>query len=292
MTPGGGRRPSLTRSPTGPSLEGVRPLLIAALALALPAAAQDTAEVIPLRHRPAADLVPVLQSMLGSDGVVASLDSRLVVRATPEAMARVKALVRDLDVPLRSLWITVRQTGQHRESSVHGGVTVQGGSGTRVGTDGHGTTTTTRRTVATGALSAGRASGDDETLQRLRAVEGQPAFISVGRALAVPQAVLTPGGVAAGAAYVEAATGFWVLPRLSGDLVSLELAATQDAFTPAGLERRGVDSTLSGRLGDWLQVGSHALQSREQQAAILAGGRASLDESWSVSLRIEAVEAP
>lgn len=277
----------------------MRPLLIAALALALPAAAQDTAEVIPLRHRPAADLVPVLQSMLGSDGVVASLDSRLVVRATPEAMARVKALVRDLDVPLRSLWITVRQAGQRQESSVHGGVTVQGGSGTRVGTDGHGTTTTTRRTVATGGLSAGSAADSDETLQRLRAVEGQPAFISIGRALAVPQAVLTPGGVAPGAAYVEAATGFWVLPRLSGDLVSLELATTQDAFAPAGLQRRGTETTVSGLLGEWLQVGSHSLQGRERQAggalggqAVLAGGQASLAESWSVSLRVEAVDAP
>ncbi len=263
-------------------------LLLLALALALPVAAQDTAEVIPLRHRPAAELAPVLQSMIGSDGVVASLDTRLVVRATPEAMARVKALVRELDLPLRSLWITVRQAGQRRESSVDGGVTVQDGSGTRVTTDGHTTTTTTRRTVVTGALSAGSASGSDETLQRLQALEGQPAFIGIGQAQAVPRAVLTPGGVVTGAAYVEATTGFWVLPRLSGDLVSLELATAQDAFTRAGLERRGVETSVSGRLGEWLQVGSHALQSRGQLAAILVAGQASLDQSWSVSLRVEA----
>lgn len=272
-------------------------LLLLALALSLPVAAQDVTAVIPLQHRPAAELVPVLQSLIGSEGAVASLDTRLVVRATPAAMARVRELVRDLDLPLRSLWVSVRQTGQRRESSVSGGVTLQGGPRTRVTTDGHTTTTTTRRTVATGALSAGSASGRDESLQQLRAVEGQPAFISLGQAQAVPQVVVGPGGVAAGTAYVEAATGFWVLPRLSGQLVTLELATRQDGFTPAGLERRGTETTVSGRLGEWIQVGSQVLQGRERQAAGgvagqagLAAGQSSVAESWSVALRVE--EAP
>ena len=276
----------------------MRPLLLA-LALAFPAAAQDLAEVIPLRHRPAAELVPVLQSMIGRDGVVASLDTRLVVRATPEAMARVKALLPELDLPLRSVWITVRQAGQRQESSAAGGVTVQGGSGTWTTRDGRTTTTTTRRTTATGALSAGSASGSDEATQRLRAVEGQPAYIGLGQAQAVPQAVVGPGGVATGMAYVEAATGFWVLPRLSGQLVTLELATSQDAFTAAGLERRGVEATVSGRLGEWIQVGSHALQARDRQGgasvggrAVVAGEQASRTESWSVSLRVEEIPGP
>ena len=273
--------------------------LLLALGLALPVAAQDVTEVIPLRHRPAAELVPVLQSMIGRDGVVASLDTRLVVRATPEAMARIKALLPELDLPLRSVWITVRQAGRRQEGSAAGGVTVQGGSGTWTTRDGGTTTTTTRRTTATGAFSAGSTSGSDEATQRLRAVEGQPAYIGLGQAQAVPQVVVGPGGVATGAAYVEAATGFWVLPRLSGQLVTLELATSQDAFTAAGLERRGVEATVSGRLGEWIQVGSHDLQGRERQGgasvggrAVVAGEQASWAESWSVSLRVEEVPGP
>jgi hypothetical protein len=103
-------------------------LLLAVLALApAPARADETVlKVIPLKNRPAADLVPVLAPIAGPEGSVTALETRLVVRATPQALARIEALLRTLDTPLRSLVISVSQgvatTSAGQSAGVGGGV--------------------------------------------------------------------------------------------------------------------------------------------------------------------------
>src|SRR6185436_17525979 len=88
-----------------------RRVALASLLLAVPLLAQEPAlETITVRNRPAEDLVPVLEPLVGPGGSVTAFGSRLIVKAAPAALREIKGLVAKLDVVPRSLWITVRQT--------------------------------------------------------------------------------------------------------------------------------------------------------------------------------------
>jgi type II secretory pathway component HofQ len=260
-------------------------LLVALLVVAPWLAAQDASvEVLTVRNRPAEDLVPALQPLAGADGSVMSMDNRLIVRATPEALRQIKAVLQELDVAPRSLWITVRQvttaSATARSAGVTGSVPI-GDGGVRVTRDGGTVTTTRSRTVVSGSFGASSSTETGGDVSRILALEGRPAFIEAGRAVVAPPIV------------AEAATGFWVLPRIAGELAVLELATTRDAFGPgATIDQRHTRTTLSARLGDWVHVGGIGGDSASRTTGIGSIAGASSTTDWSVDLKVEAAPGP
>ena len=181
--------------------------------------ASDTVvEVFPLRNRPAQDLLPAIRAVVGNEGVVEALDTRLVVRATPAALARIRAALPALDVAPRTLSVTVSQRRDAETSARAGSARIETG---RAPSTGGGNGETRTRTVVTGAFSASSSSAEGEDVQQMRVLEGHPAFIQVGRSVpvAVTGTVETPGGPvpARGTAFAESGSGFYVLARGAGD---------------------------------------------------------------------------
>jgi hypothetical protein len=188
-------------------------------------------KVIPLKHRPAAHLVPVLAPLAGPGGSVTSLDMRLIVNATPQALA--------------------------------GGV---------------GGTVSTHRTVVRGALGAESASSTDDATQQIRTLEGYPALIRVGHS--EPFNAL---------GMVESGTGFHVLPRLSGDLVTLELWAENTRSEGPVVVGQDLRTTVTGRLGEWIEVGSALHQAETRAREILGASFRAVSEERSLRLRVDEV---
>jgi hypothetical protein len=250
-----------------------REAALACLLLAAPLLAQQPAlETIVVKNRPAEDLVPVLEPLVGPGGSVAAFGGRLIVKAAPAAMREIKDLVAKLDVVPRSLWITVRQSRQvessGREIGAGGGVVVERRDGR-----------TTTRTRATGVFGQGSGSESGQDLQQIRAVEGRPAQIHVGREELVP-----PGYVQ------EAATGFSVIPWLSGDFVTLEIRTRGDRIDAAGrVEYQQLKATVNGRLGEWISLGGIERSEDTSDRGLLSRARSRWDELRSVSLKVEEV---
>src|SRR6185295_5692574 len=133
--------------------------------------------------RPAEDLVSVVRPLVGADGSVTAFGSRLIVKAQPRALREIKELVARLDVAPRSLMITVRQSRDADTSgrSASGNVTAER-------RDARGTTKTTTR--VTGAFGQGSTSEQGQDVQQLRALEGHPSLIRLGKEVPTP----VPGG--------------------------------------------------------------------------------------------------
>jgi hypothetical protein len=258
-----------------------RVLALLAFVFALGAAvavAEDTViEVLPVRNRPAADLVPALQTALGADVTVTSFNNRLIVNAPRPRMAEIRRLVAQLDEPARSLWITVRQdrTVQASDRAVEAGVTVGPG----------------------GAAVRGRAvredsAGQSEDHQRLRALEGTPAFIAVGEAVPVPATVITPtpGGAAvvSGTTHHQADRGFWVVARVAGEVVTLEIETALDETRPGGaIGTQGIRTTVSGQLGEWISLGELGHEAAGRSSGILSANQAQRSELRTVQVKVE-----
>jgi len=264
---------------------------LACLLLATPLFAQQPAlETILVKNRPAEDLVPVLEPLVGPGGSLAAFGSRLIVKAAPAAMREIKDLVAKLDVVPRSLWITVRQSrdteSSGRQVGASGGVVVERRP------DGRGTTTT--RTEVRGAFGQGSSSESGKDLHQIRAVEGRPAQIYVGREVAVPQAVVVPGPagpeVVRGTVQQEADTGFSATAWLSGDFVTLEIRTRGDRIDDVGrLEYQQLKATVNGRLGEWISLGGLERSETTSDRGLLSRARSRWDELRSVSVKVEEV---
>jgi type II secretory pathway component GspD/PulD (secretin) len=269
-------------------------LLLAILAAAALAAQDLGVEVLSVRNRPAADLVPALQPLAGPDGSVTSMENRIIVRAGPEAMRQIKAVLQQLDVAPRSLWISVRQATAQSSAARSAGVTGSipvGDGGVRLTREGGTVTTTRSRTVVSGSFGASGSTETGSDVARILALEGRPAFIQAGSAVPVAPVVVVPSGatVVTGTAYVEANSGFWVLPRIAGEVVTLELATTKDALgAGAVVDQRHVRTTLSARLGDWVHVAGIAADSATRSSGLATTGSADTTSDWNVDLRVEA----
>lgn len=256
-----------------------RVLVLLAFVFALGAASgEDTViEVLPVRNRPAADLVPALQTTLGAEVTVTSFNNRLIVNAPRHRIAEIRRLVARLDEPARSLWITVRQDRnvQASDRGVEAGVAVgAGGAAVR------------------GRAARGETAGQSEVHQRLRALEGTRAFITVGEAVPVPTTVIapTPGGaaVASGTTHHQADRGFWVVAHVAGEVVTLEIETAFDEARPGGvIATQGVRTTVSGRLGEWISLGELGSEAAAHSSGILSASQAQRNELRTVQVMVE-----
>jgi hypothetical protein len=252
--------------------------LILSLSAPTPVAAEDTViEVLPVRNRPAADLVPALQTALGAEVTVTSFNNRLIVNAPRARMAEIRRLVAQLDEPARSLWITVRQDRglQARDRGVEAGVAVgPGGAAVR------------------GRATQGGTTGQTADHQRLRALEGTPAFIAVGEAVPVPTTLVTPTpagpAVVSGTIHQQADRGFWVVAHVAGDVVTLEIETALDEAHPAGvIGTQGVRTTVSGELGEWISLGELGHEATDRTSGILSASQAQRRELRTVQVKVE-----
>ena len=120
------------------------------LLFASPAAlAQGMLEVIPLRHRTADQVIPVLRPLLEPGGALSGQYNQLIVRTSPGNLAQIRTALDAIDQPTRSLMISVRFDM---------------------------------------AQNAARSSRDAQVDQRLQVLEGGQAFISTAESRAFGEA--------------------------------------------------------------------------------------------------------
>ncbi|MBM3116696.1 hypothetical protein [Jeongeupia naejangsanensis] len=249
------------------------PLLLAAVLVAGVAMA-DVVDTVPLRHKPAAEIVPALQQAFPDAGIQGFYD-QLIVRAPDAAtLAAITALVERLDTPTRRLTVTVEQRESGAEASVDtDAAVVISNSGS----------------AAAVRLGATQSGGTRSAVQKVTTMDGGRAMISLGESRFVP--VLSwsyrPGYRIAtyGGQWQDAGSGFWVAPALQGGEVRLRLYPQSSRFNADGsIAYRGVYSEVAGALGEWLPVG----ETTRQASASGIGTSASATTRYTVWVRVDA----
>jgi hypothetical protein len=93
--------------------------------------------------------------------------------------------------------------------------------------------------------------------------------------------------------YRDANTGFYATPRVSGDVVTLDLSPKQQRFSGPPSDGRvataGITTQVSGRLGEWIRVGGSSTSNRSDTTGLLTWGTRSGEASYSVWVKVEEV---
>jgi len=282
-------------------------LILVALA-SIAAHAQNTVlEVIPLRYRMAQEVIPIIQPMLAREGSVSGFQGRVVVRTTPANLEEIKRILASLDTAPRQLLITVRQdaeAGRSRSAAEvsgsvggdHGRVTVAGSRDPRGGN------VVLREGDDSVRLQVleGTGSQSDRNTQSLRVMEGREAFVRIGQSMPVRERQVqrsVVGGrvveqVVETAQYRDAATGFYVLPRVTGDRVTLDISSQRETLSKqahGGVNVQSIVTTVSGRLGEWMEIGGLGQDASGQQSVLLGRTTTATRDNRRVLIKVEEV---
>ena len=254
----------------------------------------DEVEVIQLKYRTAEQLIPTLQPLVEPGGGLSGRQSMLVIRSSRANIAQLKQVVATLDTLPRRLMISVRQDAAgsfaQRGAAISG--TVASGD-VRVGVN---EVPRPQNGVSAGIYDA-HGTADDRTTSQVQALEGSPAYIAAGQFAPVRSTVATPapgGGtvVQSTTSYQQVASGFFVIPRVSGDRVFLDIApqrATPGQSGPGSASYQQIVTSASGRLGEWFPLGDIEQRAVATQSGVLAGASATRSGSSSVWVRVDEI---
>jgi len=214
-------------------------------------------QVFSLKHRTSEEILPVLQPLVSAGGTVTGMNDQIIVRTTPENLIQIKEVLTRIDKRPQRLRIAVRQASNAVDTGLDQGV-----SGTYRS---DGTSRGDFRVYGTEGYA------DDSQTHFLQVIEGRPAFIQTGKSVPLPGHVVTfPGsGVLEGSIeYHDVVSGFDVIPTLNGDNVTLAISPRHSQMDPSGggvIDRQTAETMVTGKLGEWLELGG-ATQNIDQDA--------------------------
>jgi type II secretory pathway component GspD/PulD (secretin) len=283
-----------------------RLLLLVFFCLPLLAVAQQEMEIIPLRHRTVDQVIPALQPFVEPGGALSGMNNQLILRGSARNREQIKQALAAIDTPARRLMIRVSQNRDAESRQQGGEVSGNVGTSSKVrviqpsgGTVAGGAQIEMRRGDAsvTTRVYDTRSTRDTRSSQSVQVVEGGRAFIQVGQSLPLPlrQVVLGPNGVVVtdSTVYRDIGQGFYAVPHLAGDRVTLEISPQFD--TP-GIQGSGnvnavntqrMTTTVSGRLGEWIELGGSGQQADGRDRGNLGIGTSEVRDRRSVWLLVE-----
>lgn len=232
-------------------------------------------EVISLRNRPAEEIIPLLQPLLGPEDALSGQGDTLIVRSSPTTLQAIQRLLGELDRTPRNLLISVRNSTQDlREGAAAGGRIQVGPGGTSL-----------RGSVESHEWSTGRGA-----TQQIRVLEGMPAMLRVGEETlrTEPVVVPYPGGYAVVPTTTTRATGRWlrVIPRLQGQQVLLAIEpeeAHPNPRQPRTLDVQRLSTQVVVPLNQWVPLGG--IESQEAHSS--GWGASTRSQSSTVWVKVE-----
>jgi hypothetical protein len=226
----------------------MKTVLTLLLALAAPLACAQALEVISLRHRTADQVLDTLRPLVEPGGVMTGQGNQLIIRASARNIAEIRRALDSIDLPQRRLQISVRfddaMEGSQREIGASGTISNRGA----------------RVDVRAGESQA---RGFDRVDQRVATLDGGRATIMTGRV-------------------EEMTSGFEVVPRVVGNMVTMQIYSSRAGSTTAS-------STVSGPLGEWFELGAIAVNAGRDQRSIGSAGQASGLETRRILVKVEAL---
>ena len=237
--------------------------------MSAPVLADYPIEVIELKSRPLDEIIPVIRPFVGADGTVTGMGNNLVIKALPARVKEIRELLVTLDRPPRRLLISVGKQGDltHSLSGYRAGADIKtGDSRFSINSPGHAVDGSRARVrIHDHSLQGARTSR-----YRVQALEGRPAHINSGSRIPLQTTERYYGEVRRSTQLQDVTSGFYVVPRLHGDEVTLEIVQHDDRHG----QRRGVINTQStgtvvrGRLGEWVELGGIDTSNTRQEGGL------------------------
>ena len=269
-------------------------------------AEQMKLEVIPLQHRTTDDVIPVIQPLVAAGGTITGMQNQLIIKTTPSNLDEIRQVLQRIDKAARRLMIYVKQDvdGEtyRRAQSISGSyssgdVSISNNSkrprkGLIVSAEDRRGNHIQYRDLST------RSDLEDRNTFKVQTTDGQPAFVQSGQSVPIPNqnTFVTRGGIVVQdtTEYRDVTSGFYVLPRLqNGDRVTLLISPQLSRVKPnqgAVFEVQNAETTVSGYLGEWINIGGVNRNINDGSSGILHSTRHQERENRSILVKVEEIK--
>jgi len=239
-------------------------LVVILLSLSMHAWPAMVIETIQLQHRPANEIIPIVEPMLAPQASVTGTGYKLIIKSTPDNINEIQAMLEEIDINQNQLKVYV-SLGRQTESSRSGqSVRVEANSdigsveaGSAPIEDDSGVSIANDKTKFDARIYESRSRNQTPVVQVMSVTEGYWAKISMGQS--IPTATRTrnsDGTVTESVTYQTVMTGYEVMPRTHNDTVTLTIKPLrQSASTDGSIETTELESTVTGKLGEWIFLG-------------------------------------
>lgn len=263
-------------------------------------------EVIPLTNRSAGEIIPILQPLVHAGGTLTGMNNQLIIKTTSSNLVELKQILSEIYKAARRLMITVKQniggnlnTQEHnlsgRYSDDNVSVSSKNGGNSNKGLVFEGKDSDGNKIRYRNLNS--QSNIDDKNTFSVQTIDGKAAFVQTGQQVPITSrnSYLTRGGVVVQDTidYHDVSSGFYVLPRVNGDRVTLfispQLARVQDNQTPV-FETQNAETTTVGRLGEWMEIGGISQQFKSNTRENLGSQTQTGDETRSILVRVEEIQ--
>ncbi|WP_457673949.1 secretin N-terminal domain-containing protein [Thiolapillus sp.] len=244
-------------------------------------------EIVPLKHQTVEQMLPMLRPFVSEGGTVTGMNGQLVIKTSPENLAQLKQIIGKFDRAPRQLRITVREgrsaSFSRQGIKVEGNMSAGKNGNISIGQPEPG------KGLDVQVAGSNRVWGTDAD-RHVRATEGMPAFIQTGVSMPVTTGYRDGWGrFHRERHYQDITSGFYVTPWVNGEQVTLEISP----FSGQPLDQRGsyrkqeISTRISGRLGEWIDIGGASMQGQGGRQGITGMGSASVGDESPVSVKVE-----
>lgn len=263
-------------------------LLLWLLTASLCLQAANEFKIITLQHTFANDLLPTITPMVGPDGTATGTNNQLILRASPERMLEIEAVIETLDVAKVNRRITVNTTNhlQRQQERVEASGKVKVGKVT-VGNN-------RRAKPNTGNIDLENRTSRTQrnTSQFLNVLDGQRAFIRVGQLVPFTQEWITITRryihIDRITDWHEVTTGFAVRPRTIGNQVELEITPRIAKLNSHGfIDFETLSTVVRVSLGEWVDLGNTMQQHDDVSRKILGYQQSASSSSANLMIKID-----
>jgi type II secretory pathway component GspD/PulD (secretin) len=269
-----------------------------------PASVSAEMRLFELQYRPVGELAEMVRSLLGEEARIAAYRNTLVVNASPSALDEVTRLVASYDLSKQMLRVTIEQgktfSGHERGVSASGRLQnddsriVFGSSEKKSPEDGS-------TIIVDSGQNRLKLRGTDSRYRESRQVsqfvsvlEGEPALVSVGRAVPFTSQMLTycrqhPAFITT-TSYENVDTGFEVLPTLYNGMVEMEVRpfmAFLDRDNPKQIVFHELATKVNVPVGAWYELGGSVQAQDGLSREILGAGRGGAQKASSIRVKVE-----
>lgn len=250
--------------------------------------AETEFKIFTLQHRFASDLLPIVGPMVGADGNANGIDNQLIIRAQPERMREIEALVAQMDAARVNRKISVSTSNsiqsQHKRTEANGKVTI---GKVAVGNDRRARPNTGNVDIERNSSSTRQSSN-----QFINVLDGERAFIRVGQLVPFTQEWVTITQryiqVDRLTDWREVTTGFAVRPRAIGNEVELEITPRIARINNQGfIDFEELKTIIRTPLGSWVDIGGSMQQNDEVSRKILGSQNSASQQKTSLSVKVD-----
>jgi type II secretory pathway component GspD/PulD (secretin) len=289
---------------------------VSLLVCSLNAFAQEKIEVITLNYRSAEQVIPLIQPLVGKDGAVTGLQNRLVIRTSADRLAQIKRVIASIDSKPRRLMIIVRQNTTRevlaQEASVFGSAGTDHARVTVPETHGDAAARVelgSERNRVGAKVDSTRNIESSADVQRVQVLEGNAAFIRVGQRVPYTERIVVPhrfgATVMEQTQYEDVTSGYYVLPRVSGDSVTLEINPQRETLQGGGgpavggqggggsrgtVNLQQASTIVSGRIGEWIELGGVGQQGASSGRGTVYSTQDVSSDQRSIFVKVEEVK--